>query len=119
MPETRLKRGELERRVMEFLRQGPATVRDCARGLNHDFFSVRTTVRRMAADGLLVCQEKSARSDADEGRVGRPAQVYALAEGLMGGPVHRPVVPEVRVRDDGTATPAPYATGFRWWNVSW
>ena len=124
MPSTpRLGRGELERQVLAFMARGPSTVRDCALALGRDIHTVKTTVRRLEESGALRVAgfAKAVREDALRAG-GRLAQLYALPGAAVADEDAEDEAPPVRPATrspDGTATPAPYATGFRWWNVSW
>lgn len=114
----RLRNGELERLVLVELRAGPLPMEAVARRLNKDVNTVRSTMGRMAARGLIELYGTAGELGLDAPfaktrcyGVPKPED-FDLDDDVGAAPAARP-------KSGGEPAPAPYATGFRWWNVSW
>lgn len=119
-----LRKGFLEKLVLDALQQGPLPTATVARRLNRDASVIRSTMRRMAGHGLIEPYGTAGRLGIEASKL--TAQCFGLprplpldcdeadegaddGEGPQGQAAPRPLS-----RGSGVVAPAPYATGFRW-----
>lgn len=122
----RLRSGELQRQVLDVLAQGPMPIATVARILNRDVNTMRGAMHYMLGKRVIEFYgtARALGLDAPFGQtkcygVPRPAGAAAAAVDDEGDDVPQPAPAARRQQGSGVVAPAPYATGFRWWNVSW
>ena len=119
----RLGQGELQRQVLGAVRAGPLPMATVAMRLNRDVNTVRGSMNQMLKRGMIECHGTASALgiDAPFGQT----KCYGLPRGdVFDAELEDDDVPQRAPaarpsESSGELTPAPYATGFRWWNVSW